>query len=425
MLLKYARKQRASIYHPATIEDLPFEVLREALLYLKPRDLVAPSRVNRYWRPAAQDVQRAQLRIIEGGNEILDASLMSGIQLSRIVFGSDAFSIKHLVIDLRLVDQDNIPILARLVSHTLRNLELNFDEGEESESHYATLDQFFSQCHGIRNLKLRFFDFADNPSNISQTIKDGFYRLSQLSLRGCGGDLRMFVVSVPILNLHSFSNLLFGEIGGEDIVSIIATNYPTIKRLRLSDSYNSSTTLLKFVEFCRYIEEISFSESSGRYFWKLERSDIEAIASLPRLKSLSWPGRDIWKLKKSDIEAIASLPHLKSLNIDCWIENDDALSALSRCKGLKHLTLVDGVFDLSHILPVIGKNLVSLDYTSSTAFLETVDAVVEHCPNLQILDLGDEELDAVDLLKGGLKKLVKLNFNGDSVRLGTDWEGYR
>jgi Leucine-rich repeat (LRR) protein len=80
---------------------------------------------------------------------------------------------------------------------------------------------------------------------------------------------------------------------------------------------------------------------------------------------------------------------------------------------------------LTYILPAIGEILVSLDYTSSTAFLETVNTIVEHCPNLQMLDLGDEELDAVDLLKGGLKKLAKLDVNGGSVRLGTDWEGYR
>jgi Leucine-rich repeat (LRR) protein len=130
-------------------------------------------------------------------------------------------------------------------------------------------------------------------------------------------------------------------------------------------------------------------------------------------------------LKRSDIEAIASLPRLKSLNIDCEIA-DDAVSAISRCKGLKHLTLRSGSFDLTNIFSAIGGTLISLDYTSSTAFLvETVDAIVEHCPNLQMLDLGDEELDVVDLLKGGLKKLAKLNVNGGSVRLGTDWEGYR
>jgi hypothetical protein len=97
----------------------------------------------------------------------------------------------------------------------------------------------------------------------------------------------MFVVSVPILNLQSFSNSFFGEIGGEDIVSIIATNYPTIKRLRLSDDYDSSSTLLKFVECCREIEKIFFHESSGDDILYLKRSDIEAIASLPRLKSLN------------------------------------------------------------------------------------------------------------------------------------------
>jgi hypothetical protein len=195
MLLKYARKQRASIYHHATIDDLPFEVLRESFLYLEPADLVSPSRANRSWRPTAQDVQQSRFVV-----EKEDYSLLCGIQLTRIAFGYDAYSIKHLVIDLYSVNRNYIPILARLVSPTLRTLDLDYF-GVETSSHYVALDQFFSQCDGIRNLKLNYFDFGDNPSNISQTIKEGFYQLSQLSLYGCFGDLRMFVVSVPIPNL--------------------------------------------------------------------------------------------------------------------------------------------------------------------------------------------------------------------------------
>jgi hypothetical protein len=60
----------------------------------------------------------------------------------------------------------------------------------------------------------------------------------------------------------------------------------------------------------------------------------------------------------------------------------------------------------------------------------TVNAIVGYCPNLQMLDLGWKEVGfynnvaAVDSLKGGMKRLKKLNLNKSSVRLGTDWEGY-
>jgi hypothetical protein len=396
MLLKYARKQRASIYHPATIEDLPFEVLREAFLYLEPEDLVSPSRVNRSWRPAAQDVQRSRLVVDKEDN-----SLMCGIQFTRIVFGYESFSIKHLKLYLRLDDPGHIPILSRLASSTLQTLHLIFAGARGSASHYATLDQFFSQCHRILNLKLQAIDFGDDPASISRTIKDGFYGLSQLSLIDCKGDLRMFVVSVPIHNLHSFSNKFFGVIGGEEIVSTIATNYPTIKKVYLEDQYSSFVTLLKFAEFCRDIEELSFVDWSG---------DVE--------------------LKRSDIEAIASLPRLKSLNIDFEIA-DNAVSALSRFRGLKHLALCYGSFDLTNILPTIGKPLLSLVYNSSNSIMGTVNVIVEHCPNLQILDLrwiGREDANkavAVDSLKRGLKQSRILKLNHKSVRLGTDWEGYR
>jgi hypothetical protein len=57
---------------------------------------------------------------------------------------------------------------------------------EESEICYAILNQFFSQCRGIRNLNLESFDFGVDQSSIPQTINDGFYRLSQLNLRRSG-----------------------------------------------------------------------------------------------------------------------------------------------------------------------------------------------------------------------------------------------
>jgi hypothetical protein len=359
MLLKYARKQRASIYHPATIDDLPFEVLRKAFLYLKPEDLVAPSRVNRSWRPAAQDVQRARLHIEYNNRKRLGTSLMCGIELTRIVFGYEAFSIKHLVIDLRCAEREFIPNLVRLVATSLCTLEISFIYVGEAGGRYAILDQFFSQCHRIRNLKLQDFDFGDDPSFISQTIKDGFYRLSQLSIVECRGDLKMFVESVPIANLLSFIIEIFGETDVDsDIVSAVAINFPFIKRLRLNDHYISSAILLKFVECCREIEEISFDEGSGR---------------------------DVLELIRSDIEAIASLLRLKSLNINCRI-TDDAVSVLSRCKGLKYLTLGCVSFDLTSILHIIGINLISLDCTSSTPVLETAGIIIEKCQNLSLLD---------------------------------------
>jgi hypothetical protein len=207
----------------------------------------------------------------------------------------------------------------------------------------------------------------------------------------------MFVVSVPIPNLRSFGNVYWN--GDNDIVQAVAINYPTIKRLSLYEFYNSSATLLKFVECCRDIEDLFFDSDSV-------------------------------ELKRSDIEVIASLPLLRSLNINSGITDDD-VSALSRCRGLKHLALGCGSIDLTSTLPAIGRSLVSLDYVSSTSIMGTVNVIGEHCTNLQILDLRWIEREdantavAVDSLKRGLKQLRKLNLNHKSVRLGTDWEGYR
>jgi hypothetical protein len=100
----------------------------------------------------------------------------------------------------------------------------------------------------------------------------------------------------------------------------------------------------------------------------------------------------------------------------------ESRESLSRCRRLARLALRRGSFDLTNILTFFGRNFVSLEYTPSNPFLETVNVIVKHCPILQMLDLGDEELDAVDFLKGGVNKLSKLKVYGVSVRPGIYWE---
>jgi hypothetical protein len=80
------------------------------------------------------------------------------------------------------------------------------------------------------------------------------------------------------------------------------------------------------------------------------------------------------------------------------------------------------------VLSAIGRNLVSLDLWEPSKVV--VDGIVEHCPNLQYLEIWLEYKDEIEReglvgeLKNGLKKLAKLKVNGKYIRLGTDWEGY-
>ena len=198
--MRYYRNHRDSIYHQATIGDIPFEVLREAFIYLDPKDLVSSSCVNRAWRPAAQDVQRSRLIVSRGGQDctILYPSWFCGVQLSRFVYGGAFWSIKSLKLDIDRIDPAFIHILARLISSTLCTLSLDFSQSGFHYENLLTLEQFFSQCHKIRNLSITRFYFRDDPSSISQPIKEGFFRLSQLSLRYCNFDLQKFFESVPL-----------------------------------------------------------------------------------------------------------------------------------------------------------------------------------------------------------------------------------
>jgi hypothetical protein len=210
----------------------------------------------------------------------------------------------------------------------------------------------------------------------------------------------MFVVNTQIPNLKLLRYQSEREAAEEEEnISSFASSYRTLTSVKLIAKFESSVSLLNVVERCRNIERLIFSRRGIHLV--LDRSDILAVASLPRLKYL-------------DIG-------------NCRIA-DDAASAFVRCRGLKELR-VDHLVDPA-ILGTIGENLVSLDLWSPSK--EVVDLIVEYCPNLQYLILGleDEEWEEDELeqsklsLKSGLKNLAKLKVNGKSVRLGTDWEGY-
>jgi hypothetical protein len=108
--------------------------------------------------------------------------------------------------------------------------------------------------------------------------------------------------------------------------------------------------------------------------------------------------------------------------IGCRVASE-AFSALAKVKVLKKLViqyLVDPA-----VLPAIGRNLVRQVLPGASR--EVVDGILEHCPNLQYLELYCDVLDEdaeemekfVGLFKNGLKRL-----NDKTIRLGTDWEGY-
>jgi hypothetical protein len=391
----YTRPHRNSIYEPATIHDIPFEVLRESFLRLLKRvgsDLASSSLACRAWRVVALDLMSSRKGVFldRGSFE----SFFCGMNLRSIV-GLEIATIKYLILDLEFV---GCLMMSRVVALTLSSLILCFVDQDDHQSSecYDSLGAFLNQCDGIRNLRLEYFDFGDDPTAISQTVKDGFSRLNQLDLVYCRGDIRMFVEDTPIPSLRLLRYESKREATEEvEIISAFALNYRTLTSVKLFAKFDPSASLLKVVECCRDLERLVLADDGGGLI--LERSDMLAIASLPRLKSLDIGG--------------------------CYFR-DDALSAIVRCKGLKELR-ANPIVDPT-ILTAIGRNLVWLNLWRPSK--EVVDGIVEHCPNLQYLELEEVDEDVkeglVGSMKNGLMTLVKLKVNGESVRLGTDWKGY-
>jgi hypothetical protein len=357
-------------------------------------DLVAASLACRAWRAVALDLMNSLKEFGEEGESI--ERVICGLHLRPIV-GLECYTIKHLQLEMEFVEKEYISLIARAVAPTLSSLWIGCFSNA-SEKCIEVLDIFFEECDGIRDLHLDFFDFGYDPSSISSSMKDGFNRLRQLDLMECQGEIQIFVESTPIPNLQVLTYESDREAVEEDeIVSSIASSYRTLTSVTLTAKFKSSDSLLKVVECCRCIERLVFS-----------------------------PRGNFLGLERSDILAITSLPHLCHLELYCRIA-EDAYSSLTRCRGLKDIR-IPFLVDLN-VLSVVGRNLAILDLEKPSK--EVVYGIVESCPNLHYLNLEGLELDEEDLaelkqsLKNGLKRLAKLKVNEESVRLGTDWAGYK
>jgi hypothetical protein len=253
------------------------------------------------------------------------------------------------------------------------------------------LDDFLSNCLGIRYLQLLYFKF--DADFINESIVDGIKRLKQFSLHKSSGGVGKFFEMVQPENLESFSYV--NDYAYRTIATITKIS-PLLTSIKI-DALCPSFLIIYIIRDCPYLERISFN-----------------------------PGPH---LQPETTDAISLLPNLKYLDID-RIEVG-AASSLSKCTSLKHLR-INGRVEMDLFLPKIGQNLTSLSLTEMSKMEVDIKVrlIVKCCPNLESLslkfracfDLVSEEV-AVEVKKG-LKRLAKFQINGNAVRLGTDWDGW-
>jgi hypothetical protein len=310
----YSRIHRLSIYVPATVHDFPFEVLENCLKYLNPPDLVASILACRAWYPAASERIYSHISIAVNDYRERAGRFVCGINLRNTVFGVGSCKIKRLDLDMIKVGCDYIPMIAQILSPTLSSLMLDFGDVLIVGRDYETLEIFLGRCSSIRNLCLESFDFGDDPASITQTIKEGSSCLKQLDLLYCFGNISMFVDHVPIHNLR-FLKYYSDQDTVEDVVFIpnLAMKCSSLTNVMVSAIFDSSASLLKFVECCRGLKALEVWNEGG---------------------SLS--------LNLADFKAIASLPQLKLLQLEGFNISEDVISPLARCRGLKWLFLPCG-----------------------------------------------------------------------------------
>jgi hypothetical protein len=217
----------------------------------------------------------------------------------------------------------------------------------------------------------------------------------------------MFFEHAPIQNLSTlfFDGAEMSAVSANEIISSIAIKCPRLKNITLAAHFDSWESIHTVVEYCRDLEQFDLHNYSPS---ELKRPEFVLISSLPLLESLDFK--------------------------NCQIE-DGAIIPLARCEGLRDLCGYNLKFP-SDLMLEIGGNLRELACISPDIVDGVLEGIIEHCPNLESLNITVGEYDYEEdeencetrvaeglLCKRGLKKLGKLVISGMTIRLGTDWEG--
>jgi hypothetical protein len=116
----YSRPHRGSIYEPATIHDIPQEVLEKSLLYLLCSvnvDLFSASMACRAWRPVAQKLIHSDFTV-DCRNEGRIENLLCGYWLDSLVFGKSSL-VRITTLSLDMLPSKNLnslPISREIVA---------------------------------------------------------------------------------------------------------------------------------------------------------------------------------------------------------------------------------------------------------------------------------------------------------------------
>jgi hypothetical protein len=271
--------------------------------------------------------------------------LLKSVELDRRV------SIKQLDINLESVhgQVEFLSQIASLVAPSLSSLSL-YCEDFDSLQCFSALGAFFEKCERICGLSLVAFDFGQEESALSSSIRSGFYRLAHLYLYRPYGNLARFINSTPIRNLRLFHlydyNERVREVTEKRLFAVFAKYGGTLLSVDILVRDCSSEIISTLVRNCRVLKTVEIDKGEG------------------------WTRGDVKELGR--ISSTLSFNHTTT-------EHD--FDVLSKFKGLKGLNIYTIPVNSQLLFSTIGSRLSDLYVVYPTS--EIINLIRKYCINLE------------------------------------------
>jgi hypothetical protein len=173
---------------------------------------------------------------------------------------------------MKIIGKNHAIMISCVVASALSSLSMAFvdTDVDSSDFCFSIIVEFLARCRGIKSLHLGGFDFGGKD-----LASLDLSRLIRLDLICCRGILGLENTQMPELVSLSYDSLRGAALDEENLMAA-AIKFPSLTSVRIRSCFESSASLLQFIESCPNIEKLSFWVYDEAF--ELNRYDFAAIS---------------------------------------------------------------------------------------------------------------------------------------------------